>query len=146
MIRKFTENGFKVVDPNQIRQAHASEPGGGLLHGDPAAAAAIGRQYGAELVIVGEAFSNDARVSYGLYTCRSTAEIRMLDVDTATIFIAKSQTGSGSDLTENMASQKAFQNAGELLADYLMEYIANQWNKTGSQILRSLVSGRGVDV
>ena len=23
MIRKFAENGFKVVDPNQIRQAHA---------------------------------------------------------------------------------------------------------------------------
>ena len=131
MIRKFTENGFKVVDPNQIRQAHASEPGGGLLHGDPAAAAAIGRQYGAELVIVGEAFSNDTRISYGLYTCRSTAEIRMLDVDTATIFVAQSQTGSGSDLTENMASQKAFQNAGELLADYLMEHIANQWNKRG---------------
>ena len=131
MIRKFAENGFKVVDPNQIRQAHAAEPGGGLLHGDPATAAAIGRQYGAELVIAGEAFSNDARVSYGLYTCRSTAEIRMLDVDTATIFIAKSQTGSGSDLTENMASQKAFQNAGELLADYLMEYIANQWNRRG---------------
>ena len=131
MIRKFAENGFKVVDPNQIRQAHASEPGGGLLHGDPAAAAAIGRQYGAELVIVGEAFSNDARVSYGLYTCRSTAEIRMLDVDTATIFIAKSQTGNGSDLTENMASQKSFQNAGELLADYLMAYIENQWNRRG---------------
>ena len=131
MIRKFAENGFKVVDPNQIRQAHASEPGGGLLHGDPTAAAAIGRQYGAELVIVGEAFSNDARVSYGLYTCRSTTEIRMLDVDTATIFIAKSQTGSGSDLTENMASQKAFQNAGELLADYLMAYIENQWNRRG---------------
>ena len=131
MIRKFTENGFKVVDPNQIRQAHQSEPADGLLHGDAAAAASIGRQYGAELVIVGEAFSNDSRVSYGLYTCRSTAEIRMLDVDTATIFIAKSQTGNGSDLTENMASQKAFQNAGELLADYLMEYIANQWNKRG---------------
>ena len=131
MIRKFTENGFKVVDPNQIRQAHASEPAGGFLHGDPAAAAALGRQYGAELVIVGEAFSNDTRISYGLYTCRTTAEVRMLDVDTATIFVAKSQTGNGSDLTENMASQKAFQNAGELLADYLMEYIANQWNRRG---------------
>ena len=129
MIRKFTENGFKVVDPNQIRRAHVSEPGGGLLHGDPAAAAAIGRQYGAELVIVGEAFSNDTRISYGLYTSRATAEVRMLDVDTATIFVAQSQTGSGSDLTENMASQKAFQNTGELLADYLMEHIANQWNK-----------------
>ena len=131
MIRKFTENGFKVVDPNQIRKAHPSEPGGGLLHGDPAAAAAIGRQHSAELVIVGEAFSNDTRFSYGLYTSRSTAEVRMLDVDTATIFVAKSQTGNGSDLTENMASQKAFQNTGELLADYLMEYIEHQWHQRG---------------
>ena len=131
VIRKFTENGFKVVDPDQIRKAHHSEPAGGLLHGDPAAAAAIGRQHGAELVIVGEAFSNDTRVSYGLYTSRATAEVRMLDVDTATIFVAKSQTGSGSDLTENMATQKAFQNTGELLAGYLMEQIANQWNNRG---------------
>ena len=131
MIRKFAENGFKVVDPNQIRRAHPSEPAEALLHGEPAAAAAIGRQHGAELVIVGEAFSNDTRISYGLYTSRATAEVRMLDVDTATIFVARSQTGSGSDLTENMASQKAFQNAGELLADYLMEQITNQWDKRG---------------
>lgn len=131
VVRKFTENGFKVVDPNQIRIAHPSEPAGGLLHGDPAAAAAIGRQHGAELVIIGEAFSNDTRISYGLYTSRTTAEIRMLDVDTATIFVAKSQTGNGSDLTENMATQKAFQNTGELLADYLIEQIENQWNSRG---------------
>ena len=131
VIRKFTEKGYKVVDPNQIRSAHPSEPPGDLLHGDPAAAAAIGRQYGAELVIVGEAFSNDTRRSYGLYTNRATTEIRMLDVDTATIFVAKSQTGSGSDLTENMATQKAFQNAGEQLADYLMKQIEDQWKKRG---------------
>jgi len=131
MVRKFTENGFKVVDPNQIRMAHPSEPTGGLLHGDPAAAAAIGRQHNAELVIIGEAFTNDTLISYGLYTSRATAEIRMLDVDTATIFVAKSQTGKGSDLTENMATQKAFQNTGELLADYLMKQIESQWNQRG---------------
>ena len=131
VIRKFTEKGYKVIDPNQIRKTHPSEPPGGLLHGDPAAAAAIGRQHGAELVIVGEAFSNDTQISYGLYTSRATAEIRMLDVDTATIFVAKSQTGSGSDLTENMATQKAFQNAGEQLADYLMKQIEDQWKKRG---------------
>ena len=131
MIRKFTENGFKVVDPNQIRRAHHSEPAGGLLHGDPASAAAIGQQHGAELVIVGEAFQNDTRISYSLYTARTTAEVRMLDVDTATIFVARSETGIGSDLTENMASQKAFQNTGGLLADYLMGQIEDQWNQRG---------------
>ena len=131
VVRKFTENGFKVVDPNQIRMAHPSEPAGGLLHGDPAAAAAIGRQHNAELVIIGEAFTNDTLISYGLYTSRATAEVRMLDVDTATIFVAKSQTGKGSDLTKDMATQKAFQNTGELLADYLMEQIASQWNQRG---------------
>ena len=131
VIRKFTEKGYKVVDPNQIRRAHPSEPPAGLLHGDPAAAAAIGRQHGAELVIVGEAFTNDTLISYGLYTSRATTEIRMLDVDTATIFVAKSQTGSGSDLTQNMATQKAFQNAGELLADYLMKQIEDNWKKRG---------------
>ena len=131
VVRKFTENGFKVVDPDQIRMAHPSEPAGGLLHGDPAAAAAIGRQHNAELVIIGEAFTNDTLISYGLYTSRATAEVRMLDVDTATIFVAKSQTGKGSDLTENMATQKAFQNTGELLADYLIEQIESQWNQRG---------------
>ena len=117
VIRKFTENGYKVIDPNQIRSAHPSEPPAGLLHGDPAAAATIGRQHGAELVIVGEAFTNDTVISYGLYTSRATSEIRILDVDTATIFLAHSETGKGADLTQNMAIQKAFKNTGELLAD-----------------------------
>ncbi len=100
-----------------------------MLHGDPSAASAIGRQHGAELVITGKAFPNDTLISFGLYTSRATTEIRMLDVDTATIFVAKSQTGSGSDLTQNMATQKAFQNAGELLADYLMKQIEDNWKR-----------------
>lgn len=131
IVRKFTEKGYKVIDPDQIRRAHPSEPPPGLLHGDPAAASAIGRQHGAELVIVGEAFTNDTQISYGLYTSRATSEIRILDVDTATIFVAKSQTGRGSDLTRNMAIQKAFQNTGIELADYLMKHIEDNWKKRG---------------
>lgn len=130
VIRKFTEKGYKVIDPNQIRSAHPSEPPAGLLHGDPAAAATIGRQYGAELVIVGEAHTNDTLISYGLYTSRATSEIRILDVDTATIFLAHSETGKGSDLTQNMAIQKAFQNTGELLAEHLIKQIADRWKKS----------------
>ena len=131
VIRKFTENGYKVIDPDQIRKAHPSEPPAGLLHGDPSAASAIGRQHGAELVIVGEAFTNDTVISYGLYTSRATSEIRILDVDTATIFLAHSETGKGADLTQNMAIQKAFKNTGELLADHLMKQITDRWKKSG---------------
>ena len=133
VIKRFTEKGYKVIDPNQIRSAHPSEPPAGLLHGDPAAAATIGRQYGAELVIVGEAHTNDTRISYGLYTSRATSEIRILDVDTATIFLAHSETGKGSDLTQSMAIQKAFQNTGELLADHLTKQIADRWKKSGKK-------------
>ena len=133
VIKRFTEKGYKVIDPNQIRSAHPSEPPAGLLHGDPAAAATIGRQYGAELVIVGEAHTNDTLISYGLYTSRATSEIRMLDVDTATIFLAHSETGKGSDLTQNMAIQKAFQNTGELLAEHLTKQIADRWKKSRSK-------------
>ena len=133
VIRKFTENGYKVIDPDQIRKAHPSEPPAGLLHGDPSAASAIGRQHDAELVIVGEAFTNDTVISYGLYTSRATSEIRILDVDTATIFLAHSETGKGADLTQNMAIQKAFKNIGELLADHLMKQIADRWKKSGKK-------------
>ena len=133
VIRKFTEKGYKVIDPNQIRSAHPSEPPAGLLHGDPAAAATIGRQYGAELVIVGEAHTNDTLISYGLYTSRATSEIRILDVDTATIFLAHSETGKGSDLTQSMAIQKAFQNTGELLAEHLTKQISERWKKSGKK-------------
>ncbi len=142
VIKKFTDEGYKVIDPLQIRSAHPSEPPAGLLHGDPAAASTIGRQHGAELVIVGEAFANDTRISYGLYTSRVTSEIKILDVDTATIFHAHSETGKGSDLTQNMAIQKAFQNTGELLADHLMKQIAEKWKRSGvKEYAVSLVVG-----
>lgn len=129
VIKKFTDEGYKVIDPNQIRNAHPSEPPAGLLHGDPTAASTIGRQYGAELVIVGEAFTNDTTRSYGLYTSRTTSEIKILDVDTSTIFTAHSETGKGADLTQDMAIQKAFQDTGYLLADNLMKQIAEKWNR-----------------
>ena len=129
MIRLFTERGFTVVDQAQVAKIRASDRVKAALRGDQKAAAAIGKQYGAEVIIVGEAFSETAPPTHGLSTCRARIEARAIETDTAKILAANAKEAGGSDMTENVAGKKALQRAGGLLADYLIEQIAAKWSE-----------------
>ena len=128
MIRKFTEKGFKVINPAALKRNRNSNQISSIMRGDTDLAANIGRQYGAELLIVGEAFSERGKVTYGLRTCRATVEARVIEVDTMRIIVANSQNAAGADATENIASKKALQNAGGLLADYFIDEVVKEWS------------------
>ena len=95
MIRLFTEKGFTVVDQAQVAKIRASDKLKAALRGDKKAAAAIGKQYGAEVIIVGEAFSETAAPAHGLSTCRARVEARAIESDTARILAANAKEAGG---------------------------------------------------
>jgi len=142
MIRLFAEKGFTVVDQAQVAKIRESDRVKAALRGDQKAAAAIGKQYGAEMIIIGEAFSKTAEPAHGLSTCRARIEARAIESDTARILAANAKDAGGSDMTENVAGKKALQRASGLLADYLIEQIVAKWSEkaTTSGEVRLVIS------
>jgi hypothetical protein len=142
MIRLFTEKGFMVVDQAQVAKIRESDRVKTALRGDEKAAAAIGKQHGAEVIIIGEAFSETAEPAHGLSICRARIEARAIETDTARILAANAKDAGGSDMVESVAGKKALRRASGLLADYIIEQILTKWGEkaTTSGEVRLVIS------
>jgi hypothetical protein len=127
IIRLFTEARYHVVDQQQIAAIRNNDQAAAASRGDNAAAASIGRKFGAEIIIVGEAFSeaiNDPLTqSGGMQSCRARGEVRMLRTDNAEILAANGLHASGADATEDLAAKRALANAGGMIGKYLLDQL-----------------------
>ncbi|MBU4185839.1 MAG: hypothetical protein KKI12_06235 [Proteobacteria bacterium] len=130
IIKKLLEKGFKVVDQSQVKKIRYNDQVRAALAGDDKTAAKIGLQYGAEVIIVGEAFSEFATsggVLGNMISCRARVEARAIRTDTGEIVAADGKHAAGIDISENIAGKKALQNAGGQLGDYLITQILSTW-------------------
>lgn len=127
MNRKFLEAGFQVVDPamfatinNSIQFKDAT--------GDPAKAISLGKQFGADIVIYGEGFSqrpgvagaNDVGTQNGQASVRARVEVRAVRTDDATMIATNGFEAGALDNAELVASKAALRKAASLAADYLL--------------------------
>jgi curli biogenesis system outer membrane secretion channel CsgG len=126
--RKFLEAGFQVVDPamfaainNSIEFKDATK--------DPARAISIGKQFGADIVVYGEAFSqrpgtvnaNDAGTQNGQASVRARVEVRAVRTDDATMIATNGLEAGALDNAEFVAAKAALRRAAGLVADYLLQ-------------------------
>lgn len=127
---KFLANDFPLVDKSQMEMV--KERDAVLSFSDPDKAAALGRNYGADIVVVVESKSSlvDTSQPYGLtvfaYECNATA--KAIKVDTAEVISSHSskatERGSGRIPTAN----KSFETTVVTLADMVINDI-NQKTK-----------------
>ncbi len=121
IIRQLIEAGFRVVDPSVYDAIRGSER---LANAQDNASAArdIGREFGADIVIIGEAFSerSQSNTQNGLISCRARVEARAVRTDDATIIAANGLHAGGAEITESGSSKQALKNAGALMADYFL--------------------------
>lgn len=127
IIRNFVEARYRVIDQTQIAAIRSTDRAAAAARGDIAAAQAIGRKFGAEIIVVGEAFSQaveGARTEQsGMRSCRARVEVRMLRTDTGEILAANGVHASGIDATEELAAKKALANAGGQVAKYMLDQL-----------------------
>lgn len=129
IIKKLLEKGFKVVDQSQVSKIRYNEQIKAGIEGDAKLAAKIGLEYGAEIIIIGEAFSESAgRVVSGFTTCRARVEARAIRTDTAEILAADGKHATDLDIAEAIAGKKALQKAGSELATYFIDQILSKWS------------------
>ena len=148
--RKFIEAGFQVVDPamfatinNSIQFKDAAD--------DPARAISLGRQFGADIVIYGEAFSQrpgtvnapDLGTQNGQASVRARVEVRAVRTDNATILATNGLEAGALDNAEFVAAKAALRKAGALMADYLLQQFCSKdlrFSNSGGGLTTSLGS------
>ncbi len=119
-IRQFSDAGFKTVDPTAyaaVRRADAE------IFKSAAARKRLAQQAGADLMIIGEAFSERAQdasggMMNGLVGCNARIEAKAVAVDTGEIFYADGENSAVPTLhtSELVAGKKAIQGAAQALA------------------------------
>lgn len=122
IIKKLVERGFNVVDQKQIAAIRDREK---VLFAvkNPAAAANLGAEFGADIIIIGEAFSEFAARQGNLFSTRARVEARAIRTDSARILAADGKFGSGLDVAEFVSAKTALRNAGSQWADYFITQI-----------------------
>lgn len=80
-------------------------------------------EYGADILIFGEAASEVIGRYQGLVSCRAWVEMRTIKASTGEILLVQEVSESGVDLTEYAAAEKAIKKAGENIVTYFMEEI-----------------------
>lgn len=143
IIKRFLEKGFKLVDQSQVSKIRYNDRIKAAIEGDAKLAAKIGLQHGAEVIIIGEAFSEPLGSIGGMVSSRARVDARVIKIDTGEIMAADGKQASGIDITEVVAGKKAIQKAAEDIADYMIEEILAKWSAevTNSNSVELVIAG-----
>jgi len=95
-----------------------------VLKEDKQATLELAMQYGANVVIIGKANSEKIGMISDFHSVRAYLEIRVYKTDEDKVIAAHSLQISGAGITEDSAYKTAFNLAGEKMADYLVERLA----------------------
>jgi curli biogenesis system outer membrane secretion channel CsgG len=125
IIRLFVEANFNLVDQSQVAAIRNQEKVLNAVN-DPALASSLGVEFGADVIIIGEAFSELAGNEKGMFSCRARVEARAIATRTGKILAADGQHASGLDISENVAAKTALRNAGGQIGRYFMQQLCKK--------------------
>lgn len=140
----FLANGFQLIDKSQMEMI--KEKDAVMSFSDPNKAAALGRNYGAEIVVVAEAKANmsDTAQPYGVtvYTYECNATAKAVKVDTAQVMTSHSSSaterGGGRIPTASKACEKAIlQLADMVISDINQQARGDFYKETTVQLVCS---------
>lgn len=138
-LKTFKTAGFKLIDKKQAEKVWKDDVIFKLeKEEDIAAAAALAFKIGAEILVIGEAFSEAGQVMPSMggiqtISARARVEIKAIRADTAEIMWADSGYATGIDSTEIIAGKKALQQAGKEVSV-----------RVADELVRQLTTGTGV--
>ncbi len=128
LIQKFKTDGFRVKDPEILRKNINRAKAIKVIEGDKQAVKALKRQYGAEILVAGEATGKDLgdKLAAPFHTCNGYANLRAIKTDNAEILAASSKDARQADVDPSTGMNKALSKAcGELAEDLLRDIFKN---------------------
>jgi hypothetical protein len=122
--RVFLQEGFRLVDQRQVERIRSNDMVKQALHEDPKELVAIARNWGAEMILVGEAFSHDVATGdefdRSMSVCRARIEGRIILCDTGEILTINDAEGKAVDLSSAVAAKAALRDAGAAFANKMI--------------------------
>ncbi|MCK8825838.1 hypothetical protein [Fuchsiella alkaliacetigena] len=140
IISKLVDNGFRLVDQEQIKEVRDSEVVRRALDGDEEAYQQLAAEHNKDLLVLGEGFSELVEERSGFYSYRARLEARVVKLDTAEIITAQGVQKTEVDISRDNAVQKSLAAAGAEMAEYLLEVIPEAITDT-ERSLQVTVSG-----
>ncbi|MDD5644495.1 MAG: hypothetical protein PHO00_03495 [bacterium] len=129
MEKSFLGGGFKLIDKSQMEAVKMRDAT--LYYENPAEAAALGRQFGAEVVVVGQSSADliDSSQPYGVsvFAYEAQATAKAIDVDTAQIIAADGASAQSRGGGRIPAARESMKKSGIELASKIMDQIAENW-------------------
>lgn len=137
-LKTFKLAGYKLIDKKQAEKVWKDD----VLfllekEEDVQAAAALAFKIGADILIMGEAFSEkgtEMHSGYGgvpgqIVTANARVEIKAIKAATAEILWADSEHARAADTTEIIAGKKALAEAGQKLSVRVSDILMKQWHE-----------------
>ncbi len=142
MEKIFISNKVPVISKDQMERVKVRDAT--LSYGDPEKAAALGRRYGAEVVVVGQAAGEliDSSRPYGVnvYAYQATVETKAVKTDTAEVMAIDSASETARGSGRMPTANKALLAASQAAARSMIKRIAEVWrgevyNETAIQVI-----------
>ncbi len=145
--QRLTAAGFSVVDPQTVRRNIARDKALRLLEGDQQAAALAALQFGAQIVITGQAISKNAGgklLGTNMQTLQATVQLRAISTDDGRVIATRSAQGSKAHIDELQGGVLAIQEASREVADGLiadLQQVSTRQAATRSRELMLVIAG-----
>ncbi|NLB65316.1 MAG: hypothetical protein GX803_02460 [Lentisphaerae bacterium] len=135
-IRMLLERGVQVVDQDMIQSNLAKGQELLKMAGDNRGAAALGLQFGADVVLIGEVVAKPSarRISdSNLRSYQAVATLRAVRTDNSVTMASASEDATTIGLDDVVGSAKAIRAAGQKSLDQLIPAMLQSWVRSGSQ-------------
>ncbi|MBN1782841.1 hypothetical protein JW948_17020 [bacterium] len=130
IMEKFMAKGFRFVDQQTIKANLDRAMASAILRGDNEKAAALGKSYGAEVVMTGKAVAKATETeAFGakIRSQQATVTARAIRTDTGDIIATGTAQGAFPHIDDMTGGAKAIQKACGTLSDDLMQKILDRW-------------------
>ena len=125
--RFFLNNGFGMIDAAVSAAIQSDEKQMAGLKTDLQALARIGLEKQADVIVLGEAFSELGATVEGFVTCRARVEVKAVNTRTAALIVYDSAQAGAADIAEHVAGKSAIESAANQLAPRIASAIIERW-------------------
>ena len=129
IIKRLTAIDFKVINSEYVRIMKMDEAQAKKVFGSPKTCAEYARKKDVDVLLYGEAVSEQAAGLGDFEGCRGRVELKAIVAKSEEILCADSAEAGATDLSEVVAGKKAIQLAANRLADKFLYTLAEKWNK-----------------
>ncbi|MBD3307002.1 hypothetical protein GF339_11325 [candidate division KSB3 bacterium] len=131
LVQAFLQAGFEVVDSATVAQNISRDKALKAISGDTATAAALGQQYGADVIITAKATASVGPniLNTSMKTHQAAINAKVIRADTGAILASATQQAKHAHIDDMAGGIAAIEKAATNLADDLIPQILEQWRQ-----------------